>query len=57
MALLLKSKGFNKVWPLRGGFDAWRDLGYPTEAYLAAERPPSTVSAASPSVSGLQDNF
>lgn len=51
MALLLMSKGYNEVWPLRGGLDAWRDLGYPTETYRAEEGPPTTVSAASPSVS------
>jgi 3-mercaptopyruvate sulfurtransferase SseA len=33
MALLLKSKGFKDVWPLLGGFDAWVELGYPTEAF------------------------
>jgi 3-mercaptopyruvate sulfurtransferase SseA len=57
MALLLMSKGYNEVWPLRGGFDAWRDLGYPMETYLAAEGPPTAVSTVSPSASGLQDNF
>ena len=51
MALLLKSKGFKEVWPLRGGFDAWRDLGYPTETYRAQEGPFPIVSAASPFVS------
>jgi 3-mercaptopyruvate sulfurtransferase SseA len=51
MALLLMSKGYNEVWPLRGGFDAWRDLGYPTETYRAEEGPPTAVSAASPSAS------
>jgi 3-mercaptopyruvate sulfurtransferase SseA len=48
MALLLKSKGFDEVWPLRGGFDAWRDLGYPTETYRAEEGPLTIASAASP---------
>ena len=51
MALLLKSKGYQEVWPLLGGFEAWRDLGYPTETYWAEEAPPSAVPDTSPSVS------
>jgi 3-mercaptopyruvate sulfurtransferase SseA len=56
MALLLKSKGYKKVWPLLGGFDAWVELGYPTETFRPGEGLPSRVSAAGPSVSKEQDN-
>jgi membrane protein DedA with SNARE-associated domain/rhodanese-related sulfurtransferase len=31
MALQLKSVGIPRVRPLAGGFEAWRDLGFPTE--------------------------
>lgn len=29
MALLLRKKGIERVRPLEGGLDAWRDRGYP----------------------------
>lgn len=29
MALLLRKKGFNKVRPMEGGLDAWRERGLP----------------------------
>ena len=29
MALLLKKKGIERVRPLQGGLDAWRERGYP----------------------------
>ena len=48
MALLLKSKGYKQVWPLHGGFEAWRELGYPTETFRAEEVPLPAVSAATP---------
>jgi 3-mercaptopyruvate sulfurtransferase SseA len=56
MALLLKSKGYKTVWPLLGGFDAWLELGYPTEPFRAGEGLRNRVSAAGPSVSKEQDN-
>ena len=31
MALQLKRAGIPQVRPLAGGFEAWRDLGFPTE--------------------------
>jgi membrane protein DedA with SNARE-associated domain/rhodanese-related sulfurtransferase len=32
VALLLQRKGFSRVRPLLGGFDAWRERNYPTES-------------------------
>ena len=34
MALLLKRQGITRVHPLLGGFDAWREHGYPLEEKL-----------------------
>ncbi|HLW80242.1 MAG TPA: hypothetical protein VKU44_11655 [Terriglobia bacterium] len=34
MALLLKRRGITRVRPLEGGFDAWREGGYPLEQKL-----------------------
>ena len=34
MALLLKRQGITRVRPLLGGFDAWRERGYPLEEKL-----------------------
>jgi rhodanese-related sulfurtransferase len=34
VALQLKQAGFNNVRPLAGGFEAWHELGFPTEAIL-----------------------
>ncbi|HKS97348.1 MAG TPA: hypothetical protein VJV74_14600 [Terriglobia bacterium] len=31
MALLLKRRGITRVRPLLGGFDAWRERGFPVE--------------------------
>jgi 3-mercaptopyruvate sulfurtransferase SseA len=31
VALQLKRAGIHRVRPLAGGFEAWRDLGYPVE--------------------------
>ena len=56
MALLLKSKGYKIIWPLLGGFDAWLELGYPTESLHAEEGLPSNTSARGPDVSKEQDN-
>jgi 3-mercaptopyruvate sulfurtransferase SseA len=56
MALLLKGKGYKTVWPLLGGFDAWLELGYPTETFHPGEGSPNRISAAGPSVSKEQDN-
>lgn len=56
MALLLKSKGYKEVWPLLGGFDAWLELGYPTESCRAVEGSLARTSALSPSTSKEEDN-
>jgi len=32
VALTLQQHGWKNVRPLLGGFDAWRQAGYPTEA-------------------------
>jgi 3-mercaptopyruvate sulfurtransferase SseA len=29
VALLLRRQGIRQIRPLEGGFDAWRDRGYP----------------------------
>jgi len=34
VALLLKRQGITRVHPLLGGFDAWRERGYPLEEKL-----------------------
>jgi len=34
VALLLKRRGITRVRPLEGGFDAWREGGYPLEQKL-----------------------
>ncbi len=34
VALQLHSLGINRVRPLRGGFESWRDLGYPLVDYV-----------------------
>jgi len=53
MALFLKSKGFKEVWPLLGGFDAWVELGYPTEAFRTKEGlADETTAAGTPAPSG-----
>jgi rhodanese-related sulfurtransferase len=36
VAKLLYDRGFKKVRPLLGGFDAWREAGYPLERPTAA---------------------
>ena len=33
-AQILKEHGFTNVYPLKGGFDAWRKKGYPLEPKL-----------------------
>jgi 3-mercaptopyruvate sulfurtransferase SseA len=56
MALLLKRKGYKVIWPLLGGFDAWLELGYPTETPNAGDGFPDRVSAPDSQVSKEQDN-
>jgi rhodanese-related sulfurtransferase len=36
VALILRRRGIERVRPLAGGFRAWRDLGYPMMALIAA---------------------
>jgi rhodanese-related sulfurtransferase len=31
LAQKLQDLGYKKVWALQGGFDAWRDAGFPLE--------------------------
>jgi len=31
VALLLRKKGINRIRPLQGGLDAWRERGYPLD--------------------------
>ncbi len=42
MALLLRKRGIRRVRPLEGGFDAWREAGYPLERLRT--QPPTEVS-------------
>jgi membrane protein DedA with SNARE-associated domain/rhodanese-related sulfurtransferase len=37
LALRLHREGFTRVRPLQGGFEAWREQGYPTDRWPAAE--------------------
>lgn len=37
MALMLKRRGINRVRPLLGGIEAWRELAYPLELVVAKE--------------------
>jgi rhodanese-related sulfurtransferase len=46
VALRLRKRGITRVRPLEGGFDAWRERGYPLEVTapsvkLAAAAPPA----------------
>ncbi len=36
-ALLLRGRGITRVRPMEGGYDAWRDLGYPLEPFVLQE--------------------
>ena len=56
MALLLKGKGYKVIWPLLGGFDAWLELGYPTESHSAREGSPDRVPDPGPQAPKEQDN-
>jgi len=37
VALLLRNRGVERVRPLAGGLDAWRDAGYRLQAIAGAE--------------------
>jgi len=46
VALLLRQRGIERVRPLAGGLDAWREHGYPLESInpepaSAVEAPPT----------------
>jgi rhodanese-related sulfurtransferase len=43
VALQLKQAGLTKVRPLAGGFEAWYELGFPTEAAVKSESTESHV--------------
>ena len=45
MALLLKQKGVTRVRPLAGGFDAWRERGYPMQTHAPSLKPDVTTIA------------
>ena len=42
-ARLLKSQGFSRVWPLRGGLEAWMAAGYPVEGITRHTAAPSAL--------------
>jgi len=56
MALLLKSKGYGAVWPLQGGFDAWLELGYPTQTLGGPQNFPTGFPTSGSSAAKEQDN-
>jgi membrane protein DedA with SNARE-associated domain/rhodanese-related sulfurtransferase len=39
LALDLRKIGVTRVRPLKGGFDGWKEAGYPLEEYVAAAKP------------------
>lgn len=39
LALDLRKIGVTRVRPLKGGFDGWKDAGYPLEVYVPAAKP------------------
>ena len=39
LALDLRKIGVTRVRPLKGGFDGWKEAGYPLEVYVAAAKP------------------
>jgi 3-mercaptopyruvate sulfurtransferase SseA len=43
VALLLRSKGVQKIRPLAGGLDGWRKMGYPV---VTADQKPTVTSIA-----------
>ncbi|MGH9804638.1 MAG: hypothetical protein ACRD4D_05660 [Candidatus Acidiferrales bacterium] len=45
MALLLRRRGIERVRPLAGGLDAWREHGFPLEAIEPAAPPTSEARA------------
>ena len=42
IALALRRRGFLQVWPLAGGLDAWRNLGFPLTKVTPAPPPPAS---------------
>jgi len=47
VALLLRRRGIERVRPLAGGLDAWREHGFPLEVVQRASTP---IVAAKPAV-------
>jgi rhodanese-related sulfurtransferase len=39
LAMDLRKIGITRVRPLRGGFDGWKNAGYPLEEYVLAAKP------------------
>jgi 3-mercaptopyruvate sulfurtransferase SseA len=56
VAQTLLQHGWTNVRPLQGGFDAWRQAGYPTEAKRTAPQPLSEVAANIRAAEGDEDN-
>ena len=40
MALRLKNRGVDRVRPLEGGMERWRELGFPLEEHSCERRDP-----------------
>jgi 3-mercaptopyruvate sulfurtransferase SseA len=45
VALLLRRRGIERVSPLAGGLDAWRDHGFPLEDVQPPTAPPAELRA------------
>jgi membrane protein DedA with SNARE-associated domain/rhodanese-related sulfurtransferase len=48
VALQLHKLGIERVRPLRGGFDGWKEAGYPLCDYIEISDPPAAASATPP---------
>ena len=48
VALQLHRLGIERVRPLRGGFDGWKEAGYPLCDYIEISDPPAAASATTP---------
>ena len=40
--MTIRKLGIKRVRPLRGGFDGWKNLGFPLESLEDSEQPTST---------------
>ena len=48
VALQLHRLGIERVRPLRGGFDGWKEAGYPLCDYIEISDPPAATSTTNP---------